>query len=467
MQQLLRHRHSAFILFSLLLISAHSFSANLGGSGGEGDNSTNEEYNFFDNNPLYGGWSDNTPSKLVNPGGNTSTPELKSKSISGKTTQELEDVYADAPEDVCDIVNHLKNPICPEWRLAFLVGPPGTGKTTTMLAIPHMAGWDHIFISAPEIGGKYRNETKIRLSKVLEAAVKRQKKTVICIDEINLLVEGFNNKKCDDAVTAGYLWTFLDKNRLNPNIFVIGTMNRDTHLPPQIKQRFAGGTIYFKELPPQQKVSIFKKIILRNPHLKLDPECDDTFINHCLTTLGGEGVAHSPRDYENIGVIVSRFACRDNNTNNPISIVNRDHIRRALISLMNTYQKSEFYQEKLTDEERSDFAAIQSKIIDIKLQCAQKIHAGISYNNNSPTARNGSGGFSIGRAPGLDMDQAIEIIESEFSPKQIALYKKVMKRDYLIERSYFDKVKKGTRLAKDGTLKWTGMKYLLNFILPT
>ncbi len=102
--------------------------------------------------------------------------QKKEYTAHGKTWDELEEVYADAPEDVHDIVDHLKSPTAPDWRSACLVGPPGTGKTTVMLAIPHMARWHWKFLSGPELSGQYRNQAKERLREELELVIASKKK---------------------------------------------------------------------------------------------------------------------------------------------------------------------------------------------------------------------------------------------------------------------------------------------------
>ncbi len=276
------------------------------------------------------------------------------------------------------------------------------------------------------------------------------------MDELNRLLENFESSSHDSDTTASYLWTFLDKHKRNPNFFFIGTMNRDTKIPDPVKHRFGASSIYFEELPPEKLLDIFKRILQRNPYITIADECDDEFFAGCFATLDSEGVEHSPRDYENMSTLSARFARRDDR-DGAVRAVKPAHITAAISALTKTYKRSGKGKEELTEDEWRDFNAVQSRIIEVKLQCAQKVQAGASAKINPLMALNpgallasacDSLQFNVGRSPGLDLDEAIEIIERQFTPDQIALYRRVMKindGDPLIQRGGIDKFKRFMR----------------------
>ncbi len=355
----------------------------------------------------------------------------------GYTWQEMMDAYNGARDKAKleKVVEHLQGCLDPALRAAFFVGPAGTGKTSAALAIPHLAHWYFDPINGGEILSPYRNETKQRLGLHFQRALSSGKKVVIVIDEINRLLENFNSKKHDSDATASYLWTFLDSQRYNHNFFLIGTMNRDDKLPEPFKNRKGGTTVYFKRFPPAKQREIFKKKIV-NPKLELSLECDDAFLDGFLNTMEEQLVDFSPRDYDNLrfALVLSPLTGKDGQPG--MRIIKQENLSDALKHVVKTYNKSRYGHEMLTEEEWRDFNAVQSRVIEVRLQCAQKMPMGVNAKFNPlnllhpATALKevcGSLNVSVGRSPGLDLDQAIEILKQEFSPDQLALYKRVMK----------------------------------------
>ncbi len=376
------------------------------------------------------------PTAPVAPFNDGLVPEMtdeqkKSYVARGKTWQEMMEVFEDAPVDMQDIVDHLKKPTDPEWRAAFVVGPPGTGKTTASLAVPHLARWYWKFASGPELAGKYRNESKERLSDLLTQVVARGKKTVMIVDELNRLLENSGSKSHDTDVTGSFLWTFLDEHKRNPNFFFIGTMNRDDKLADPIKHRFGGSTIYFPPIEdPVKLLNIFKKVMRRNTEIELDKKCDDVFIQHCFDSLSSEGIDITPRDYENIRIQAARLSRRDDKVS-PVRNVKRKHICKAVQAVAQTYERSKLGKEELTEEEWRDFNAVQSRIIEIKLNAAQTSQTSFGLTGIIPT-------FNRGGPVRFDIEKAEKIIEDEFSPDQIDAYRcamKIKKGESLLARS--------------------------------
>lgn len=369
-----------------------------------------------------------------------SEEEKKKYTAHGKTWDELVEVFQDAPADMQDIVDHLIKPCDPEWRAAFVVGPPGTGKSTATLAIPHLARWYWMFLSGPALAGQYRNEAKERLTAELVKAVNSRRKTVVIVDELNKLLENFNSKDHDTDTTGSFFWTFLDAQKRNQNFFFIGTMNRDDKVPDPVKHRFGGSTIYFPAIEdPEKLLIIFKKVMARNIEMAFDSECDDAFLESCFKSLESEGIALTPRDYENIRFQIARLTRRDDKLS-AVRRIKQYHLTNAIHEVATTYTRSGLGREQLSEEEWRDFNAIQGRIFEVKIQCCHKIQASASL--GVPF------GINIARPAGLDLDQAIEVIEEEFTPAQIALYRRIKRindRDSLISRGWVDSIKQGVR----------------------
>lgn len=349
-----------------------------------------------------------------------SAEQKKNYSARGKTWQELMEVFEDAPEGMKDIVAHLIKPLDPEWRAALLVGPPGTGKTTATLAVPHLARWYWKFLSGPELAGQYRNEAKERLAFELKNIISQKKKVVVIIDELNKLLENFNSKGHDTDITASFLWTFLDEQKRNPNFFFIGTMNRDDKIPDPVKHRFGGSTIFFPAIEDHQKlINIFRKVIARNPDLEFSTACTDLFLQKCFDSLKEDGINITPRDYENIRLQIARLTAREDKVNKVRKIRQR-HVTEAITKVAKTYTGSGLGKEQLSDEEWRDFNAVQNRIIEIRLNSTLTMQKSLGITGILPTA-------SLGGGMKFDMYEAQKVIEQEFSSDQIALYRRAMK----------------------------------------
>jgi AAA+ superfamily predicted ATPase len=191
----------------------------------------------------------------------------KTESFNEKDVETMEFVFASSPQEAQCIVNYLQDPNyfpgVENYRSAFFIGEPGTGKSVTAQAIAHKMsqnGWEYKFLSSTSFLREYRNQTAIQLQKELEKIESSNKPTILIIDEIHRLLENTESKHHDTDATATALWTFLDRQKNNKNFFLIGTMNRIHKLPKPVKSRIISDFIEFPLITnPRIKNNIIRK----------------------------------------------------------------------------------------------------------------------------------------------------------------------------------------------------------------
>jgi hypothetical protein len=145
----------------------------------------------------------------------------------------LESALTNAPIEAMDLLDMLKYPALysHKVRFAVLYGPPGIAKSTLAKAIAWKAGWFLELIVGRQVRAEHRGGASIKLQKKFEDIVAKKINTVIVIDEINRLFENYNSTKYDTGDTAEDFWTFLDSQRRNTHLYIIGTANQIDKLP--------------------------------------------------------------------------------------------------------------------------------------------------------------------------------------------------------------------------------------------
>jgi len=237
------------------------------------------------------------------------------------------------PKKAQYIVKQLEDPANSKvnYRSAYFVGEPGTGKTMMAKAIAYkmaQKGWTCKRLSSCELIGKYRHETGMRLENLLETAAASDKPTLIIIDDLNLLLEHTGSKYHDTAETAAILWDFLNRENNNEKLFFIGTMYRANKLPEYYKNRMMSNGIYFPLITNPKFINKLIRKTLTTQHTHLDKAVTDSFLNETLAKIGPCSARALTLMSENIF-----FMLEENDEKKSIPIT-KAHIERAIKEYM-------------------------------------------------------------------------------------------------------------------------------------
>ena len=168
-----------------------------------------------------------------------------------KEIKEMELVFEYSPRRAQRIVTNLQDPAYlynPNFRAAFFIGEPGTGKTMMAKAIAHkmsLEGWEYRFRTSTSFLGEYRNQTAMNLQKELNSIKASNKPTILIIDELTLFLNNTESKYHDTKATSNVLWNFLDGQKDNPNFFLIGTLQYSKRLSQSSKDKIDNNLITF------------------------------------------------------------------------------------------------------------------------------------------------------------------------------------------------------------------------------
>ncbi|MEN6611518.1 MAG: CDC48 family AAA ATPase [Methanoregulaceae archaeon] len=123
-------------------------------------------------------------------------------------------------------------------RGVLLYGPPGTGKTLIAKAAAHETDAYLIFISGPEIVGKYYGESEARLREIFAEAQKNAP-AIVFIDEIDAIApkrEDISGDKQVERRIVAQLLSIMDGLKERGQVIVIATTNLPNSLDPALRR---------------------------------------------------------------------------------------------------------------------------------------------------------------------------------------------------------------------------------------
>jgi len=313
----------------------------------------------------------------------TTPPSSQSIKFSESAIQEMELVFKYAPMEAQCIVTHLQDPtylpLNEDYRAAFFVGEPGSGKTTTAKAIAYFMskhGWNHQFLSSSYFLGKYRNHTAIRLREELDTIKTSNQPTLLIIDELNKLLENHNSKKHDTDTTATTLWTFLDQQENNTNFFLIGTMNNIKKLPKPLKDRILLDYIVFPLITDPKIQSKILRDSLTTKRTQLDENITDKYLEKTLKQLD----QCAGRNIKKIAGKICRVNRLEQPMQSPIMIIQKASIEKVIAEYV--YRKHEIgYHDNEEDSEEKQERRHQ-ECLAINKESLQLQHKNIEIQQN-------------------------------------------------------------------------------------
>lgn len=311
-----------------------------------------------------------SPSETIDPkeiktGLDQQAKSPKKNGFSEDEVAEMEMVFESSPKDAQNIVNHLQDPNFyndKSYRSAYFVGEPGCGKTTMAKAIAYkMAkeGWGYKIISSTQLMRPERNSTAMQLEKELDAVASSNKPILIVIDELNRLLENADSKHHDTDSTATALWSFLDREFENENIFLIGTMNRIDKLPKPFKNRISPDYIKFFPINDPDKQQKTLRTYFSRLKLELDPEITDTFLIQEFEKMG----PCAGRNLKKICRTTSKIQKRQQD--GPIAPIKKLSIKAAINEVIARDEEMGYNKPEETDEERQERYHNESKNLQV------------------------------------------------------------------------------------------------------
>ena len=295
--------------------------------------------------------------------------ELENEHIQGASLLDIKHVFEAAPEMIKDCVEHLKDPSfysAPEYRVLFLYGPSGTGKSTLARAIALYAGWDLKFYRPSDFQVGNRNDAAEKLRQKINKNIKKDVPIVLVIDEVNQLLENAESKNHDNDATSKEFWTTIDRIFANHKFFIIGTCNRIHKIPSQMKTRIKGRACFIG-VPQslQDKIDIFCKKMNRKD-TKISSDAME-FVQNILE----ENPKWTPRDYEELAFIAKVVFRETDKTTSPMVFTVRI-LQEAVKRSKQFEDDSLYYTQELTDEERQDLYQAQTIHAQLLVQKLQK-----------------------------------------------------------------------------------------------
>ena len=135
----------------------------------------------------------------------------------------------------------------------FLVGLPGTGKSLTAKCVAAAWAMPLLRIDFGALRSKFVGESEANLRKALRVAEAVSPCVLYC-DEIEKAFAGASGPQGDGGVAAdsfGYFLTWMQERQ--GSVFVIGTANDITGLPPEFLRKGRWDEVFWNDLPTQSE----------------------------------------------------------------------------------------------------------------------------------------------------------------------------------------------------------------------
>ncbi len=238
-----RGSNRALFLFSLLLVPMYLFSADSGGAAAAAAGTGGSPFDPASIWPQgFSGHETRATGEFY-----SQVPTLSARMVEACTRN--------MPPLLCGFLAYQKSPSSMDPRrqiVSFnrllLVGPPGTGKSETVLAVAQKLGYKIRLVKSTSLRGRNRGETALNIEALFKELRGEQARTFLIIDELHQLFEGYENHHTDHKESAVAFWQCLDDFEINkPNIIIVGTANRANLLPQELKSRFRVQYVYIGE----------------------------------------------------------------------------------------------------------------------------------------------------------------------------------------------------------------------------
>jgi hypothetical protein len=145
----------------------------------------------------------------------------------------------------------------------FLVGLPGTGKSLTAKCVAAAWAMPLLRIDFGALRSKFVGESEANLRKALRVAEAVSPCVLYC-DEIEKAFAGASGPQGDGGVAAdsfGYFLTWMQERQ--GAVFVIGTANDITGLPPEFLRKGRWDEVFWNDLPTQSERAEILQISIR------------------------------------------------------------------------------------------------------------------------------------------------------------------------------------------------------------
>lgn len=291
------------------------------------------------------------------------------KQFDKETIIEMEQVFNDAPPRAQQIINHLEDKDFLDdgaYRAAIFWGPPGTGKTTTALAIAYKMfitkQWKCRFFSAGELARKDRNATAMALCKLFKEIETDTEPNILILDEMNELFEHPESEHRDTSMNSKVFTKFFNGRQGKHYFFCIGTANHVDQMDPIVLDRCFKGCITF---PPFANTDTRNRIF-RSKLTGKSVSIDENVSNDQLDELFKSLADCTGRDLTNLATLCKSFF-RIGNIASKSIIISEENIKDAITELAHLKEVSKYNHPKETDAERQERFHKEQQELQMKL----------------------------------------------------------------------------------------------------